>query len=121
MKTSEIILNDRESVKSGSQKVLAAVEKLVNSGHGVLLKDGNSVLLLIRLGEGLVELHLYTLDKPIAVAKSIKYFIKKIKESDLKAVYGTAPMDSPVVQMLNISGVKVEKSNLPKYQWMAKV
>jgi hypothetical protein len=121
MKTSEIILNDKESVKYGSKKVLAAVEKLVTSGNGVLLKDNNSVLLLVRLGEGLVELHLYTLDKPITVAKSIKYFIKKIKESDLKAVYGTAPMDSPVVKMLNISGVNVEKSNLPKYQWMAKV
>jgi hypothetical protein len=121
MKTSEIILNDKEAIKAGAEKVLAAVGKLIKSGHGVLLKDNNSVLLLIRLGEGLVELHLYTVDKPLAVAKSIKYFIKKIRESDLKAVYGNAPIDSPVVQMLNISGVKVEKSNLPKYQWMAKV
>jgi hypothetical protein len=121
MKTSEIILNDKEAIKAGAEKVLAAVGKLIQSGHGVLLKDNNSVLLLIRLGEGLVELHLYTVDKPLAVAKSIKYFIKKIRESDLKAVYGNAPIDSPVVQMLNISGVKVEKSNLPKYQWMAKV
>jgi len=121
MKPSEIILNDRESIKAGAEKVLASVQKLVSSGHGVLLQNNNSVLLLIRLGEGLVELHLYTLDKPITVSKSIKYFIQKIKASDLKAVYGTAPMDSPVVQMLNISGVKVEKSNLPNYQWMAKV
>jgi hypothetical protein len=121
MKTSEIILNDKESIKAGADKVLATVGKFIKSGHGVLLKDNNSVLLLIRLGEGLVELHLFTLDKPLTVAKSIKNFIKKIRESDLKAVYGTAPMDSPVVQMLNISGVKVEKSNLPNYQWMAKV
>jgi hypothetical protein len=121
MKPSEIILNDRESIKAGAKKVLASVQKLVSSGHGVLLQNNNSVLLLVRLGEGLAELHLYTLDKPITVAKSIKYFIQKIKASDLRAVYGTAPMDSPVVQMLNISGVKIEKSNLPNYQWMAKV
>jgi len=122
MKPSEIILNDKESVKAGSQKVLKAVGELVKNGAATLLQDGNSVLVLINLGEGDVELHLYTVDQPLQVARAVKTFIQKIRNSDIKAVYGTAPMDSPVVKMLEIQGVDVKESHKnDRYNWMAKV
>jgi hypothetical protein len=122
MKPSEIILNDKEAIKAGAQKVLKAIGELVQQKAAVLLQDGNSVLVLVSLGNGEVELHLYTVDQPLAVARSVKTFIQKIRNSDLKAVYGTAPMDSPVVKMLEMQGVDVQESNKnDRYNWMAKV
>jgi hypothetical protein len=121
MKPSEIILNDKEAVNAGAQKVLKAIGELVKNKSATLLQDGNSVLVLVSLGKGNVELHLYTVDQPLQVARSVKTFIKKIRDSDIKAVYGTAPMDSPVVRMLEMQGVDVQDSDNDRYNWMAKV
>jgi hypothetical protein len=54
------------------------------------------------------------------MVQSLKVFIKKIKQSDIKAVYGKA--DSPqIVRLLKSIGVPVEDSNIPKFNWMARV
>lgn len=121
MKPSEIILNDKQSIEAGAQKVLQAIGELVRKGAATLLQDGNSVLVLVSLGKGNVELHLYTVDQPLQVAKSVRTFIQKIRNSDIKAVYGTAPFDSPIVKMLEMQGVDVKRSDSDKYSWMATV
>ena len=96
MKPSEIILNDKESMKVGADRVLAAVMKIVNGKTGMLLQQNDSVLLLVNLGKKNAELHIYTLDTPMKLARSLKYFIDKIKASDLKRVYGTVAFDAPI-------------------------
>ena len=121
MKPSEIILNDKESMKVGADRVLAAVMKIVNGKTGMLLQQNDSVLLLVNLGKKNSELHLYTLDPPIKLARSLKYFIDKIKASDLKRVYGTVAFDAPILKMLRDFGIDVKKSDNPQYQWMADV
>jgi hypothetical protein len=121
MKPSEIILKDKNSIRDGAEKVLAAVGKVIDKQAGLLLQKNDSVLLLVNLGGGNVELHLYTLDAPIRLARSLKYFIDKIKASDLKRVYGAIEFNAPVLQMLRDFGIDVQKSDIPKYQWMANV
>jgi len=121
MKPSEIILNDKESMKAGADKVLAAVMKIVQEKAGILLQQNDSVLLLVNLGKKNSELHLYTLDPPMKLARSLKYFIDKIKASDLKRVYGTVAFDAPILRMLRDFGINVQESDNPQYQWMADV
>ena len=121
MKPSEIILKDKNSIRDGADKVLAAIGKIIDKKAGILFQKNDSVLLLINLGGGNVELHLYTLDPPLKLARSLKYFIDKIKDSDLKRVYGTIEFNAPVLNMLRDFGIDVQKSDLPKYQWMANV
>ena len=121
MKPSEIILNDKEAMKAGADKVLAAVMKIVQKKAGILLHQNNSVLLLANLGDKNAELHLYTLDPPIKLARSLKYFIDKIKDSSLKRVYGTVAFDAPILRMLRDFGIDVQKSDNPQYEWMANV
>jgi hypothetical protein len=121
MKPSEIILKDKNSIRDGADKVLAAISKIIKDKAGLLLQQNDSVLLLINLGEGNVELHLYTLDQPMKLARSLKYFIDKIKASDLKRVYGSIEFDAPIIRMLRDFGIDIQKSDKPKYQWMANV
>jgi len=121
MKPSEIILKDKNSIRYGADKVLTSVSKIVKQGAGLLLQQGDSVLLLVNLGKGAVELHLFTVEQPMKLAKAIKYFIEKIKASDLKTVYLPTELDAPIIKMLRDFGIEVQESDNPKYQWMANV
>jgi len=120
MKPSEIIANDPQTQKAGAVKVLAGISKLVKSGRGIILQKQNTVLLLIAIGEGLAELHIYSVDSPIAVGAAIKHFKQKIINSDLKRVYGSkAPPE--VMRLMQLMGIPAVKSDKPNYTWMANV
>jgi hypothetical protein len=122
MTPSQIILKDKYSQADSPKKVLMSINKIINDGDGVLLQKNNSVLFLIRLGEGNVELHLYTVDPPQALAKAIDYFIKKIKDSDMKKVYfPKLKGDDKIIDVVRMYGIDVQKSDIPRYAYMAKV
>jgi len=122
MTPSEIILRDKYSQEDGPKKVLATIRSIVDSGNGILLQKNNSLLFLVRLGEGDVELHLYTVDPPQFLASSIQYFIEKIRNSDLKKVYFPKPRGGEqIIKMLKMYGIDIQKSDRPRYSYMAKV
>ena len=122
MKPSEIILQDQYSQADDPKKVLMSIDRIIKAGNGVLLQKNNSVLFLIRLGDGDVELHLYTVDPPQSLASAIQYFIEKIKASDIKKVYFIKPKSGEqIVKMLKTYGVDIQKSDRKQYAYMAKV
>jgi len=118
MTPSEIIAN---SVHSQDPKtVLLKINAAVKTGHAVLLQENNSVLFLFRFAKGKVELHLYTQDTPLILAKSLTKFIQKIRQSDIKEVYGKAE-NPQILRFLKTLGVDVMPSDNHKFNWMAKV
>ena len=122
MTPSQIILQDQYSQADDPKKVLRSISRIIKDGNGVLLQKNNSLLFLIRLGEGDVELHLYTVDPPQSLASAIQYFIQKIRESDLKRVYFIKPKSGEqIVKMLKMYGVDIQKSDRKEYSYMAKV
>jgi len=122
MTPSEIILRDQYSQADDPKKVLMGINRIIKAGNGILLQKNNSLLFLIRLGEGDVELHLYTVDPPQSLASAIQYFIQKIKDSDLKKVYFIKPKSGEqIVRMLKTYGVDIQKSDRKEYAYMAKV
>jgi len=121
MTPSEIIQADAKTRGYEADPVLRKISKVVKTGAGILLQEGNSVLLLIALPDNNAELHLYTADKsPLAIYKAVTGFVKKIRESDLNAVYGSGDIPD-LLEMLKKLGVDVQPSDLPGYKWMAPV
>jgi len=120
MTPSEIITKDSERLGLDPQMVLGTISRVVKEGAGMLLKEGDSLLLLIGLPDNNAELHLYTADSPLNIGKSVKKFVEKIRASDLNYVYGSGEVPQ-LLKMLNKFGVQTEPSNLPNYRWMAKV
>jgi hypothetical protein len=120
MKPSEIITQDVTRRKGDPKAVLASISKMVKGNQAIMMSTEGSVLLVKRLGEGLAELHLFTVESPLALARSLKTFIAKIKQSDIKTVYGEAE-NPQIIQLLQSVGVKVSDSNLPNYNWKADV
>ena len=121
MTPTQIIANDPETQKAGANKVLAGIDKIVKSGLGIILRSQNTVLLLIAIEKNVAELHIYSVDKPTAIGTAMKDFEKKIVDSELERVYGSAPLNSPIMRMMGMMGYQVMKSDKPNYTWMANV
>jgi hypothetical protein len=120
MKPSEIISADLQRNGKDPAESIKAIAMGLKAKTLIQLQENNSILLLRKIGKGIVELHLFTVDSPLKVAKSVIQFIKKIKASDIKQVYGKA--DNPqIVQLLKNMDVPVKNSDKEQYNWMAKV
>jgi hypothetical protein len=116
MNASEIIKQDAERNRVDPATALTAVNDLVQSGDGILLKENDSVLLLKKLRPRVVEAHLFTVDQPMMLSKSLLGFKKKLEESDIQTVYGKA--DNPqIVNLMKKLGFRVEDSDLSQYNW----
>ena len=126
MTPSEIITAEAKKYGGNADIMLRKINKLVSSKAAILLQNNDSVLLLINIAKGVVELHLFTMDPPKKVIEALKYFVSKIRASDIKMVYGKGnvaqnPELQKTLQALKSIGVDVQKSNLPRYDWMAPV
>jgi len=120
MTPSQIITQDAKNNNVNPQQVLQTTLAQIKSGMSILLHQNNSVLTVTRLGNGKAMLHLFTLDPPLTLRHSLSNFIKQIKSSEIKVVYGDT-MNQQLLALLKKVGVDVQKSNLPKFTWMAEV
>ena len=120
MKPSEIIAADAQERNLNSQIVLATVNRMLQMKNAIMLQKNDSILLLEKIEPGIVALHLFSEDSPMTLVKSIKFFIEKIKQSEIQAVYGKADNEQ-IVQLLTSLGVPVQQSDRPNYNWMAMV
>jgi hypothetical protein len=118
MTPSEIIAKDQYSQEDGSDRVLRSVAKLIKDDMAVILQSGNTVFLVIRLGDGAIEVHVYTVDTGLALMSALKVLIKKLKDSEAQVAYIGDPRDGKMLQALEINGLQVSPSDRPQYQWM---
>jgi hypothetical protein len=118
MTPSEIIRNDAERMGYDADIVMRKIAKVVKSGAGLLLQEGNTLLLLIALPKNAAEVHLYTADSGLKLLGALKSIIKKVRDSDLSAIYSS--FNAPeIINMIDDAGITVQKSDLPNYKWMA--
>jgi len=120
MTPSEIITKDTERRGSDADVMLRKVNKLIQGKAAILLQENDTILLMINIAKGAVELHLFTTDSPTSLFKAMKTFWKKIKSSDLKIAY-TDVTNPQVAEMAKRAGWNVQKSNLPRYNTMVVV
>lgn len=118
MKASEIIYNDKFSQEDGPDKVLMGVAKLVKDNMAVVLQSGDTVLVVVRLGDGAVEVHVYTVESGLRLISAMKVLIQKLKDSDVQVAYIADPRDAQMLQVLRMNDLQVMKSDRPEYQWM---
>jgi len=120
MTPSEIIIADCKKNGVDPQYYLNTVAHILNNNLGIILQKGNTILLVIRLGDGRAELHISTADSPLKVKSAIKYFIDKLKESEIHTVYGGGfPADT--IAIIKRLGIDVRNSDNKKYGWMANI
>lgn len=122
MTPTEIITADCDRTGLDPNMVLGKIGRLVQDKAAYLLQEGDFLLLVIPLKdkEKSVELHLYGAGTIATLPDALKKFIKRLNDSDADMVYG----DGDIPQLLSLLkrlGADVQKSDDPKYVWMAPV
>lgn len=120
MTPTEIITADSEAQGIDPQPILQSIAQAVKSKKGVLLQENNTILFLLLIGEGKVEVHIFTQDRPVAVGKAISGFIPKVKRLGVTTIYGTEE-PAQTLALLKFLGITPEQSDIPKYKWMAEI
>ena len=116
MNASEIIAADAQSHGVDPQKALLAVSMLLKK-KAILMQSGNSVLICMPIAPGCAEVHLATVDQPLALMRALSDFAQKLKNSPIQKIYGKA--DNPqIVEFIKRAGVQVMNSDKPGYNWM---
>ena len=123
MTPSEIITQEAQKIGYDADVVLRKINKLVQGKAAILLQKNDSVLLLINIAKNVVEAHIFTMDPPTKVIDSLKYFKDKIMNSEIHKMYFKESSLQKTrlektLQILKSFGLNVQKSNLPRYDWM---
>ena len=126
MTPSEIITQEAQKVGYDADVMLRKINKLVQGKAAILLQKNDSVLLLITIAKAVVEAHLFTVDSPAKIVDSLRYFVKQINQSGIKTVYGPDAGNQEAelkktLGLLDKMGWNIQKSNLPRYYWMAEI
>ena len=119
MKASQIIQADYRKRGEDPNKYLAGLSKLVSIKDAQLLQEGDTVLVLVRLGNNKVQVELFTQDNPLQLTKAINELIKKLRESGATTIYGAE--ETELTKMLQYLDINVEPSDNPNYEWMAQL
>jgi outer membrane PBP1 activator LpoA protein len=126
MTPSQIITQEAQKVGYDADVMLRKINKLVQGKAATLIQKNDSLLLLISIAKGVDEVHLFTVDSPAKIAESLRYFVKQVKQSGIKTLYGPAGGKQSeelkkTLALLDKLGLNVQKSNMPRYSWMAEV
>ena len=120
MTPSEIITADANQRGIDPKQVLSAIAKNIQSRKGKIFQSGNSVLFVGLLPNSAGELHFFTEDSPIAIARHIKVFWNALKKSGIERVYGNAD-NQEILQLIQRAGADIQQPDLEGYNWMAEL
>lgn len=122
MPPSQIIMADlgRKETPETVQQALQALAQLNEQGKLFMLQENNTVAVLISIGENIVEAHLFSVDKPLVMARSLKVILQELKRSHLKRMYSNVDEDTPkLLALMQNFGIEAAESDNPEYVWMA--
>lgn len=119
MKASEIISDYYRKSGQDPVKYLAGLSKLVSIKDAQILQEGDTVLVVIRLGNNQAQVEFFTQDSPLKLNSAVMALIKKLKTSGIKTIYGSQKSQLP--QILQSLKINVAPSDNPNYQWVAQL
>jgi len=124
MKPSDIIKADSQKKGTDPTRTMVSIQYLLTHKLGFLLHKGNSVLLLAKISDNEYEVHLFTEDSPLELAKSMISMFHDIEKLKIKAIYGKA--DNPQIinllkQLAQREGTEIQNSDKPSFNWMMRI
>jgi hypothetical protein len=101
------------------KKGMSDLQKEIQRGLQ-LIPFESSVMGYKPLGDGVAQIHFFTVGTLEALTNDMRYFYKYLKDNGVRTVYDTLP--APITtQMLVKLGAKIEESDNPKYKLKATI
>jgi hypothetical protein len=125
MPPSEIITADlgRNLPPEELGQIFNYLGSLSDEGRLFTLQENNTIIVLISIANEVAEVHLFSVDEPLIMARSIKVMLEELNRSHLKRIYGRVDNeDTPkFLALMQGFGMQVEESDNPEYVWMANI
>jgi len=117
MKPSQVITASAVRHNIDPKVALDTIAKGLANHTMLSFHKGQSVLIAKLLGQGACEIFLFTVDSPLSLAHSAKFFIQQLRNSDLHVAYIKNTPDG-LVKLMKILGENPVPSDRPDYTWM---
>jgi len=115
----KVIANYFRNLGLPVEKALAGVKKEIEDGLK-LVPFESSVMGMKDLGNGVAQIHFFTVGTMKDLANDMQYFYKYLKDRGINTVYDSIP--SPItIEMLQKLGARVVKTDNPKYKFKAMI
>lgn len=111
---------EHEAEKNGIDKELAkeAIATLFRDHNSQVLEHGHSILIYTPMEPGVAYLHLLTKESPLALRKTMEYYLHALPKVGIKVAYGKADNDQ-IIRLMQIVGWPIRASDKPRFNWMA--
>lgn len=117
---SEIIKNEASKAGFNPDEYYQKISKFIEDRKAFILRNSNTILLVKLIDKNVGELHIFTEDSPIMIAKSIKKFWADLIKANIKTVYGQAENDK-IVKLMKVIRAPIEDSDRAPYNWKANI
>ena len=115
----KVIANYFRNLGLPVEKALAGVKKEIEDGLK-LVPFESSVMGMKDLGNGVAQIHFFTVGTMKDLANDMQFFYKYLKDRGINTVYDSIP--SPItIEMLQKLGARVVKTDNPKYKFKAMI
>lgn len=101
------------------EPAMVGVQKEIDNGLQ-LIPFQSSVMGMKDLGDGVAQIHFFTVGTIKDLTDDMQYFYKYLKNKGINTVYDSVPAPS-TVEMLKRLGAKVVQSDNPKYKFKAMI
>jgi hypothetical protein len=119
MKPSEIITQVAQQHGVDPKGLASGVYNSLKTKNTLLLQKNDSLMVITMFKPKLAEVHLFTVEKGLALAKSLKEFMQELKnEKHIDRIYVKVDNDK-IIPFAKSIGVNFVKSDLPQFQYMA--
>jgi hypothetical protein len=117
MKPSQVIAASAIRHKIDPQVALNTVAQGLANHTMLSFHKGQSVLIAKLLGNGACELFLFTVDSPLSLVYSARFFIQQLRGSDLHVAYINYTSDG-LIKLMRMLGENPVPSDRPGFEWM---
>ena len=96
---------------------MAAVQKEISEGLQ-LLQFRQSIMAIKEMGQGVAQIHFFTLDTQEQLSKDVKHFINLLRKAGIHTIYDK-DADPVFMQAAQPMGVTAQQSDQPQFKLMA--
>jgi hypothetical protein len=101
------------------EAAMAGVKREVSNGLQLIPYE-SSVMGFKQLGQGIAQIHFFTVGTMQNLADDMQYFYQYLKNKGINTIYDSIP--APITtQMFQKLGAKLEESDNPKYKFKARI
>ena len=121
MKPTDIIRANAQQQGVSPEAVVGGVGKAIQEKRSFIIQENDTVLVATLIGPGTIDLHMFTMDPPMTLVKSIAKALEQIKRARFIHVIYVQSKDPQIKRLMDLAGWQPQHSDKLGYDWMIRI